>query len=389
MRLRCSLAVLLALACDRPRSDEVAPANTERAAPPEHRDEPEHEELPRRVRLSDKVVAAAKIQTAPVRREVLAITLALPGEIAVDPDKNARVSSPVPGQLSMVGFQEGRSVKRGELLARVRIPDLGRLRAEHATASAKAGVARANSARLEELASKGLAARQEALDARAAAEGLEAEARATEEQLRLLGSAGGGSSELALRAPISGVVISRAAVVGQPVRAEDVIADIADLSEVWFLGRVFEKDLDKVHTGSAAEVELNAFPQHRFPGSVEYVARQIDPVARTLTARIRLSNADGLLRLGLFGTAHIASGDEQREPVLVIARSAVTEISGKPVVFVQQPDGDYELHEVKLGESNLGRIRVLSGLREGEAVVVDGVFTLKSSVLRDSLAEEE
>jgi cobalt-zinc-cadmium efflux system membrane fusion protein len=73
----------------------------------------------------------------------------------------------------------------------------------------------------------------------------------------------------------------------------------------------------------------------------------------------------------------------------VIARSAVTEISGKAVVFVQQPDGDFELHEVSLGESNLGRIRVLSGLREGEAVVVDGVFTLKSAVLRDSLAEEE
>jgi cobalt-zinc-cadmium efflux system membrane fusion protein len=393
MTLRCLLRlvlwVLLALGCDRSRSDDVAPGKAERAAPPEHRDEPEHEELPRRVRLPDKVVAAAKIQTAVVRKEVLAITLALPGEIAVDPDKHARVSSPIAGQLSMVAFREGSAVKRGELLARVRIPDLGRLRAEHATASSKARVARGNSARLEELAAKGLAARQEALDARAAAEGLEAEARATEEQLRLLGSASGGSSELALRAPISGIVISRAAVVGQPVRSEDIIADIADLSEVLFLGRVFEKDLDSVHTGAAAEVELNAFPRRRFPGAVEYVARQIDPVARTLTARIRLSNPDGLLRLGLFGTAHIASGNEQSEPVLAIARSAVTEISGKPVVFVQQPDGDYELHEVSLGESNLGRIRVLSGLREGEAVVVDGVFTLKSSVLRDSLAEEE
>ena len=389
MKLRTLLCLSLALACDRPHGDELRPATTEGAARPEHRDEPEHEELPRRVRLSDKVVAAAKIQTAAARKEVLAITLALPGEISVDPDKNARVSSPVAGQLSAVAFKEGSAVKRGELLARVRIPDLARLRAEHATASSKAGVARANSARLQELASKGLAAQQEALDARAAAEGLEAEAHATEEQLRLLGSASSGSSELALRAPISGIVISRAAVVGQPVRAEDVIADIADLSEVWFLGRVFEKDLDSVHTGAAAEVELNAFPRRRFPGSVEYVGRQIDPVARTLTARIRLSNVDGLLRLGLFGTAHIASGNEQREPVLVIARSAVTEISGKSVVFVRQPDGDFELHEVRLGESNLGRIRVLSGLREGEAVVVDGVFTLKSAVLRDSLAEEE
>lgn len=389
MKPQLLLWLALALACDGGRGEQAPPPAAGGAAAPEHRDEPAHEELPRRVRLADKVVAAARIQTAPVRKEVLAITLALPGEISVDPDKNARVSSPVAGQLSQVGFKEGNAVKRGDVLARVRIPDLARLRAEHATASAKASVARANSMRLNELASKGLAARQEALDARAAADGLEAEARATDEQLRLLGSASGGSSELALRAPISGMVLSRAAVVGQPVRPEDVIADIADLSEVWFLGRVFEKDLDRVQTGAAAEVELNAFPQRRFPGSVEYVGRQVDPVARTLTARIRLSNAEGLLRLGLFGTAHIASGNEQSEPVLVIARSAVTQISGQSVVFVRQPDGDFELHEVSLGESNLGRIRVLSGLREGEAVVVDGVFTLKSAVLRDSLAEEE
>jgi cobalt-zinc-cadmium efflux system membrane fusion protein len=146
----------------------------------------------------------------------------------------------------------------------VRIPDLSRLRAEQASAHSKAGSARANATRLEELTGKGLAAHQEALDARAQAEALEAEERAATEQLRLLGSGANGNAELALRAPISGVIISRSAVVGQPVRSEDVIADIADLSEVWFLGRVFEKDLERVRVGAAAEVELNAFPQRRF-----------------------------------------------------------------------------------------------------------------------------
>lgn len=380
--------LLLSLACGRDRSEAPAPTATPAAAA-EHRDEPEHEELPRRVRLSDQVISQAKLRTEPATKEVLAITVTLPGEIAVDPDKNARLSSPVAGQLSRVAFQEGSSVKRGELLASLRIPDLSRLRAEQASARSKAGSTRANAARLEELAAKGLAARQEAIEARAQAEALEAEERAATEQLRLLGSGANGGPELALRAPISGVIISRSAVVGQPVRAEDVIADIADLSEVWFLGRVFEKDLERVRVGAAAEVELNAFPQRHFSGAIEYVGRQIDPIARTVTARVRLRNPDGALRLGLFGTAHVSSGSEQSEPVLVTARSAVTEISGKPVVFVRQPDGDFELHEVSLGESSLGRVRVLSGLREGEAVVVDGVFTLKSSVLRGSLAEEE
>jgi cobalt-zinc-cadmium efflux system membrane fusion protein len=380
--------LLLALACGHERTEAPA-STTSPAAAPDHRDEPEHEELPRRVRLSDQVIAQAKIRTEPASKEVLAITVTLPGEIAVDPDRSARLSSPVAGQLSQVTFQEGSSVKRGELLASIRIPDLSRLRSEQASAHSRAGSARANASRLAELATKGLAARQEALDARAQAEALEAEERAATEQLRLLGSGANGNAELALRAPISGVILSRSAVVGQPVRGEDVIADIADLSEVWFLGRVFEKDLERVRAGAAAEVELNAFPQRRFSGAIEYVGRQIDPIARTVTARVRLRNPDGALRLGLFGMAHVSSGSEQSEPVLVTARSAVTEISGKPVVFVRQPDGDFELHEISLGESSLGRVRVLSGLREGEAVVVDGVFTLKSSVLRGSLAEEE
>ena len=365
---------------------DAAPATTKE----DHKDEPEHEGLPKKVKLSDKVIASAKIQTAPTTKEVLSITLALPGEVSVDPDKNARVSSPVPGRLSQVLFKEGSVVQKGAVLATVRIPDLAKVRSAYAAASAKAATARTNATRLHELSQKGLSSNQEMLNAKAEADALEAEAKALDQQLRTLGMATTGEgSELALRAPISGIVVSRAAVVGQPITTEETIANIADLSEVWFLGRVFEKDLDDLHTGAKAEVQLNAFPKRRFAGTVEYVGRQIDPVARTVTARIRLTNQDDVLRLGLFGIAHVAIGAEQSDPVLVIPRSAIVEISGKPVVFVRQPDGDFEVHDVVLGQSNLGKVQVLSGLREGEKVVTEGAFTIKSAVLRGSLAEED
>lgn len=73
----------------------------------------------------------------------------------------------------------------------------------------------------------------------------------------------------------------------------------------------------------------------------------------------------------------------------MVPRSAVMEINRKPVVFVRQSDGDFELHEVLLGQSNVGKVQVLSGLRDGESVVVEGAFTLKSAVLRGTLAEEK
>lgn len=386
------LLLFIFVGCDRSKPSEpgskgdAAPATTKE----DHKDEPEHEGLPKKVKLSDKVIASAKIQTAPTTKEVLSITLALPGEVSVDPDKNARVSSPVPGRLSQVLFKEGSVVQKGAVLATVRIPDLAKVRSAYAAASAKAATARTNATRLQELSQKGLSSNQEMLNAKAEADALEAEAKALDQQLRTLGMATTGEgSELALRAPISGIVVSRSAVVGQPITTEETIANIADLSEVWFLGRVFEKDLDDLHTGAKAEVQLNAFPKRRFAGTVEYVGRQIDPVARTVTARIRLTNQDDVLRLGLFGIAHVAIGAEQSDPVLVVPRSAIVEISGKPVVFVRQPDGDFEVHDVVLGQSNLGKVQVLSGLREGEKVVTEGAFTIKSAVLRGSLAEED
>jgi len=270
----------------------------------------------------------------------------------------------------------------------VRIPDLAKLRADRASAAVKATSARTNATRLQELSLKGLSANQEVANATAEATSLEAQTRAFDEQIQALGM-GSSASELRLRAPIDGVVLSRSAVTGQPVTPEDTIASIADLSEVWFLGRVFEKDLAAIQLGVRAEVEINAFPAHRFEGKVEYLGQQIDPSVRTLTARIALANNEGLLRIGLFGAAHVATASSHTRPVLVVPRSAVSEVGGKTVVFVRQPDGDFDMHEVVLGQSNLGKVQVLSGLREGEIVVTQGAFTLKSAVLRNSLAEDE
>ncbi len=86
----------------------------------------------------------------------------------------------------------------------------------------------------------------------------------------------------------------------------------------------------------------------------------------------------------------MGTGEESKKtPVLVVPRSAVTEIGRKSVVFVKQPDGDFDLLDVVLGEGALGKVEVVNGLREGEQAVVEGVFTLKSAVLKSTFGEEE
>ncbi|HEY6881773.1 MAG TPA: efflux RND transporter periplasmic adaptor subunit [Polyangiales bacterium] len=393
---RATEAVVLAL-CLCACNEEKGPVSTPQVGieRPPHRDEPAHAEFPTQVRLSDEVLTAAGVRTQKVEREQLVSTIDLPGEISVDPDRSARVASPIAGRIEQVHFQEGQRVKQGDPLLVIRVPELGKVRSDSAATRAQAKAARVTADRLRELKDQQLASEQAYLAAEAEAQALELSAVAAHDRVQALGVVNQGNpSSLVLRAPLSGVVLARAAVVGQPVTSEQVVAEIADLSEVWFLGRVFEKDLGLLRVGAPSEVLLNAYPGTAFAGTVEYIGMQVDPIARTLTARIRLTNHDDLLRIGLFGSARVSTEpvlgkDASRPPVLVVPRGALMEVAGKQVVFVRQADRDFELHQVTTGRAAGGKVEILSGLRDGEQVVSEGAFTLKSSVLKASLSEGE
>jgi len=385
MSSRLFVVLLLVLSCKRTE----APAEKHEPDAP-HAHETEHEALPRQVKLSEQVIRDAKLAFAPATREVLSETLSLPGEIAADPDQLARISSPAAGRIEEVRFKEGAVVKKGDALLVLRVPEVGKVRSTFAATESRASAARANAQRLSDLFAKRLASEQEALDAKSEADALEVEARSLKEQLGALGAGAAGAFAITLRAPISGTVIARDAVVGQPVSPEQTLGSVAALDEVWFLGRIFEKDLGRLALGASAEIRLNAYPDERFAGSVEYVGQQVDAAARAVTARVRLKNRGNLLRIGLFGTAQVALPNANEDVArLVVPRSAVTEIAEKSVVFVREKDGDFELHEVTLGRAAPGKVEILAGLREGESVVTEGVFTLKSVVLKGSFAEDE
>lgn len=391
--LVAALAMMSCAKSDKPEKGDAhetqaSPAASARAG----NEHDEHEELPTQVKLAPQVIADARIRTAPVKKGTLALSVSLPGEISADPDRSARIASPVAGRIEEVRFKEGVAVKKGDALAVIRVPELGKVRGAQAVALAKAKAARTNADRLKALLSQRLTSEQSVVDADAEARALSIEARALGEQLAAMGAGAGAGAPflLTLRAPIDGVVIARDAIVGQPVTAEQTLGSIADLREVWFLGRVFEKDLGRLRVGARAEVQLNAYPAERFEGTVDYIGQRIDPAARTVTARVRLANREDMLRLGLFGTAHVETGGTQvREPRLLVPRSALTEIGQKNVVFVKHEGGDFEMHVVVLGDSALGNVEIVSGLREGEEIVVEGVFTLKSAVLKGTLEEDE
>lgn len=354
----------------------------------------EHEALPSQVRLSAAVVASAGIKMAPAVLAPLPATVSLTGQIVADPDRSALVALRIAGRIVDVRFREGERVRRGAVLAVIESIELARARAEYTAAQAKAAAARQNAERLRRVADKGLAAGQEVAAAEAEARSLQAQARAAEQTLAAFGAgaldAESDAARLAVRAPIEGDVLRRDAVRGQTVKDEHVIAEIADLDRAYFLARLFEKDLARVRPGAAAEVRLNGYLDEVFQGQVEAIGKQLDPAARTVTARILIRNRDDLLKVGLFGMATVVdTSPPAAAPRLVVPLGAITKIADREVVFVQEPEGVFVVHPVTLGRSAAGRSEVLSGLRPGERVVVGGVFTLKSAVLKNTFGEEE
>jgi cobalt-zinc-cadmium efflux system membrane fusion protein len=217
MKLLLLALLLLPLGCKREAPTTEQHERPSGATSAEHVDEPKHEALPRKVKLTDAVIRDAKVQLAPASREVLSETLALPGEVAADPDHLARISSPAAGRIEEVRFKEGAFVKKGDVLAIVRVPEIGKVRSAFVATESRAAAARANAERLNDLFTKRLAAEQEALNATAEADALEVEARSLKDQLGALGGGTSGVFAISLRAPISGTVLARDAVVGQPV----------------------------------------------------------------------------------------------------------------------------------------------------------------------------
>ncbi|MCA9691958.1 MAG: efflux RND transporter periplasmic adaptor subunit, partial [Myxococcales bacterium] len=356
-----------------------------------HEHEARHDEVPRSVALSEQVIAQAGIVTAPVERRSLAPTVRLPGEIVANPNHEASVAARVDGVIDSIQVRPGDAVQRGEVLARVRAPNLQSLRAAEAALRAKAASARANADRLAALVDKRMASQQEALAASAEADALEAEGRAARERLRALGVRRGDARAVTfdVRAPMSGVVALRGVTAGAPVTSETVVATIVSIEDVWFVAHVFERDVARVAPGSAATVRLNAYPDDAFAGVVEYVSHQVDPGARTLSARVPLQNPDGRLRLGLYGTAHVVAAGDRGAPALAVPTGAITRMLGKPVAFVRHPDGHFEVHELVLGDADNQYTEVVHGLHAGEHVVIEGAFTIKSALLRGTFGEDE
>jgi Cu(I)/Ag(I) efflux system membrane fusion protein/cobalt-zinc-cadmium efflux system membrane fusion protein len=206
-------------------------------------------------------------------------------------------------------------------------------------------------------------------------------------QIDALEKTGQVKKDLTLTSPAHGIVIKRMVTQGQMVQAGMPLLEVADLSEVWIDGDIYEYELPWVKVGQHAEVTLAYIPGETFHGKVQYIYPYLKGATRTARVRLSFPNPGLKLKPEMYGQVLIHAPLSQ--PVVAVPSEAVLDSGEKQLVFIALGKGRFEPREVKLGvEGDGGWREVTSGLKGGEEVVTSAQFLLDSeSRTREAIAK--
>lgn len=314
--------------------------------------------------------------------------LAVTGTITYDANLVSHIGSRTAGRVVDLRADLGDRVTTGQVLAVLESPEVGQVRSEELEAEELLEIAQENFDREKRLETQGISSRKELLDAKADLRRAEAALRSARERLRVLGAGHGKGGEFGLTSPFDGVVVERQVMRGEMADPEDQLFVVADLSRVWVLLNVFERDLAGVHLGQQVQVTTTAWPDRDFAGRIVYLGAVLDTTTRTVRARIEVPNRDRALRPGMFATARISASDSGAV-MPVVPRDAVQELEGKTVVFVPSDHpGEFRPRPVVLGAAVGAELVIIAaGLTIGDSIVVSGAFMLRSELAKGEIGE--
>ncbi|MDX2021198.1 MAG: efflux RND transporter periplasmic adaptor subunit [Deltaproteobacteria bacterium] len=332
--------------------------------------------------FSEAFAQRAGIKLAPVKQAPLTPVVKVVGAVDFNPRQVAAVGARIQGFVRRVLRLPGDVVKAGEALAEIESATLGQAQADLSATVAHKQAAHANAERENALLKQGLTTAREAEVANATLASHEASLEAARQRVVALGGASaGGFGTYTLRSPLNGTVVESHISVGQSVEANLVAFRVANLDDLWIDLSVFERSIGAVRVGDYVEVTPMADVKKIIKGKVAHVSEILDMTTRSGTVRVQVDNRNRLLRPGQSVAALIHTATPTRKSLLV-PFDAITYVDGAPTVFVAHTTTKVMPTVVQLGMSDGEQQEVVSGLTEGQQVVVEGVFALKSELFR-------
>lgn len=336
------------------------------------------------LRIVPEMMRDLRVTTAPVEERGAVEGASVLGELGPNEDSYAIVASPISARIRRMLARPAERVGVGQPLAELESVELGRARAELLASRARLDLAHRTLTRTRDLTAERIAPRRELEEAEARAATARADVTAAEAALGALGireEAPGvrpsESGRFVLRSPIAGTVIERTGAQGEVAEPGHALFRVGNLSHLWLTVHAFERDAVALRIGSVAEVFFAALPGRAYAGPITNIGGQVDAQSRTVPIRIAIDNTDDILRPGMSATAVLPAGDQQ-ERILAVPTAALQRLANGWYVFVPRGEAVFEMRQVGRGRDLTGEVEILSGLRAGEQVVVEGSFLLKA-----------
>jgi RND family efflux transporter MFP subunit len=342
------------------------------------------------VSVTAELARRAGLQVESVRTGATSSRLVVPGVVEPNAYRQVAVTPIVGGRVTRVLVALGDRVRRGQTLAEIYSPELAQAATAYLSMQAELEAAHHKLQRTRRLAEIGAASRQEleqiqAEHTRHTADVQEARARLvllglSDDRINKLRSDSPSGATIAVPAPLAGVITRRQANAGLVVEPASELFTVVDLSTVWVVGNLYERDLARVRVGNPVTLTATALPGRRWDGRISYMDPQIAPDTRTLQVRIDAPNRDEQLRLGMYVDVAISQEAQQNDTVPVVSRSAIQTIDNRHFVYLPESGqrGRFVEREVRLGTAANAEIEVLDGLRSGDVVVTKGSFLLRA-----------
>ena len=337
--------------------------------------------------------AGLKIETVGEKPAPDAMGQMTTGVVQANAYKETPVVSIVGGIVRGVKVELGQNVKRGETVAIVFSNELAEAQSRYLSALAALDEHHRHHLRTEKLVGIGAASREELEMANTRYRDAESEVAKLRQKLLLLGlspqrinslnSTSQISSEISVPSPASGTITSRTVNSGEVIEATKELMRVTDLSSVWVVGQVYEKDLGSIHVGSGANITSDAYPGRVFRGRISYVDPKIDPATRTAQVRVELANPNQMFKIGMYVNVAFATLGVAERTTPVVPKDAVQNIGNQQFVFVAtEKPNEFVLRPVRLGPESNGFYPVLEGLNAGERIVTEGSFLLRAEWLK-------
>ncbi len=302
--------------------------------------------------------------------------LSVTGSVSPDVSSAVPVVSLASGRVVDLRVRLGDSVQKGQLLLRIQSTDIASAFSDYRKAGADATLAQAQLDRARLLYERGAAAKKDLEVAQDTADKATVDVETAAEHLHVLGvdPEHPPTGIVDILAPVSGVITEQNVTNAAGVRTLDNspnLFTISDLSHVWIVCDVYERDLPAVRVGDTADIHVTAYPDRAMTGRIDNIGPILDPNLRTAKVRIQVANP-GILRVGMFVTATFHG--QTKEPRAVVPASAVLHLHDKDWVYAAAGNGDFERKEVVGGQMLPGNMQELrSGLAPGARVVLNAL----------------